>query len=375
MLQIEQKIKNAQLLIVDDEPANVLLVKQILTKAGFLNLDSTQDPREVMALHAIKQYDLILLDLNMPELDGFGLMDQFRNLPEEKVPSILVLTAQNDMDHRLRALDSGARDFLCKPFDLNELTVRVRNLLEVQLFHNFLRNQNKLLEERVRDRTKELVDAQFKIQQSRLQVIRRLGRAAEFRDNETGLHIIRMSKTAELLARSAGLGDYQCELLLNASPMHDIGKIGIPDYILLKPGKLNENEWEIMKSHAQIGADILAGDDSDLLVMARDIAISHHEKWDGSGYPKGLSGEDIPFVGRVTALSDVFDALTSERPYKKAWPVEEAIQYMQDNRGLHFEPRLVDIFMEVLPQILEIRETYAEPDDIEIPKTMRYRQP
>jgi putative two-component system response regulator len=199
------------------------------------------------------------------------------------------------------------------------------------------------------------------LQRSRLQVVQRLGRAAEYRDNETGLHIIRMSNTSALLAREAGLETSRCELLLNASPMHDIGKIGIPDEILLKPGKLEPHEWQVMKTHTLIGADLLAGDESDLMMMAHDIALTHHEKWDGNGYPHGLRGEEIPLVGRIVALADVFDALTSKRPYKPAWPVERAVALIREQAGKHFDPELAGLFLSILPEILDIHNQYAEP--------------
>jgi putative two-component system response regulator len=268
--------------------------------------------------------------------------------------AVLVLTAQSDTATRLRALESGAKDYLTKPFDRLEVLTRMRNMLEVRLLHNQIRDQNKILEHKVRQRTQELME-------TRMEIIRRLGRAAEYRDNETGLHIIRMSKFSEILGRTAGMDADWCEMLLNASPMHDIGKIGIPDRILLKPGKFEPEEWEIMKTHAAIGAEILSGHHSDLMEMARVIAITHHEKWDGTGYPNGLKGEDIPLVGRIVALADVFDALTSERPYKKAWSVEDALGYLLENRGMHFDPNLVGVFEKVLPEILAVREQYAEP--------------
>ena len=207
----------------------------------------------------------------------------------------------------------------------------------------------------VQERTKELHD-------TRLQVVRRLGRAAEYRDNETGLHIIRMSKVSMLLGKAAGMNEYDCDLLLNAAPMHDIGKIGIADHVLLKPGKFEPAEWKIMQTHSQIGADILSGDDSDLMKMAHQIALTHHEKWNGKGYPNGLAGEDIPLVGRLCALADVFDALTSVRPYKKAWSVEDSVDLIKQERGEHFDPQLVDYFIKLLPEIVTIKEKYAEPE-------------
>jgi putative two-component system response regulator len=347
-------IKSAGLLIVDDEPVNVKLLEKVLSVSGYNNLHSTTDPRDVIAMCEAAPPDLILLDINMPYLDGYQVMAQLKQHWEDEAPPVLVLTAQADQASRIQALELGARDFVSKPFDRVELLARIRNLLEVNLFHRQVKEQNRLLEDKVRERTRELED-------TRLEITRRLGRAAEYRDNETGLHIIRMSKISQLLAQAAGMNERDAGLLLNASPMHDIGKIGIPDCILQKPGKLDPEEWQIMKTHADIGAKILSGHDSDLLTMARLIALTHHEKWDGSGYPRGLKGEDIPLVGRIVALADVFDALTSVRPYKHAWSIEEAVVYIRDNSGIHFDPQLVRHFMKLLPQILAIKEEYAEP--------------
>lgn len=343
-----------KLLIVDDEPVNVKLLERTLAKAGYSNITSTLDPREVCDLFDAHDFDLILLDLNMPHMDGFAVLtalnDRFSN-----PPPVLVLTAQSAQEFRTQALEMGAQDYVTKPFERNELLHRVSNLLGSKLYRQGLERLNESLEEKVAERTKQL-------NETRLQVVRRLGRAAEYRDNETGLHIVRMSKISRLLGEAMGMDAYECDLLLNASPMHDIGKIGIPDQILLKPGKFEPHEWEIMKQHSQMGADILEGEDSDLLTMARDIALTHHEKWDGTGYPNGLKGDDIPLVGRICAIADVFDALTSERPYKKAWSVEDALKLLQENRGTHFDPALVDTFMANLDAILEIRDSHQEPD-------------
>ncbi len=345
---------SARILVVDDQPANVLLLERILAAEGYHDVESLTDPRLVAQAYAARRHDLVLLDLNMPYLDGFEVMAQLKSLEQNDYAPVLVLTAQSDRETRLRALESGAKDFLTKPFDRVEVVNRIRNMLEVRLLHKQIRDQNRILEEKVRERTKELFD-------TRLEIIRRLGRAAEYRDNETGLHIIRMSKFSEMLGRAAGMNEHDVDMLLNASPMHDIGKIGIPDRILLKPGKFEPEEWEIMKTHAAIGAQLLAGHDSELMQVASEIAHTHHEKWDGSGYPRGLRGEDIPLVGRIVALSDVFDALTSERPYKQAWPVEEAVAYIRHNAGMHFDPVLVKCFDAVLPEIIRIRDKYAEP--------------
>ena len=347
-----------KILIVDDEQSNITLLKQILQSAGYINIISSQDPHDVIRLYQEQNSDLILLDLNMPGLSGYEVMDNLKALNDPEEPPVLVLTAQGYQDSRQRAFDGGARDYVTKPFNIRELLSRTRNLLEVQMANKFMRHQNELLEQEVKLRTLALHD-------SRLQIVRRLGRAAEYRDNETGLHIIRMSKMAALIACAAGMSDSEADLLLNAAPMHDIGKIGIPDHILLKPGKLNSEEWTTMKTHTQIGADILTGDDCELLSMAKEIAISHHEKWDGSGYPSGLEGVTIPLAGRITALADVFDALTSERPYKNAWAIDDAVSLIQEQSGKHFDPTLVELFIQQLPHIIAIKEQYAEPDESE----------
>jgi putative two-component system response regulator len=342
------------ILIVDDEAANLKLLDKMLRAQGYENLVLLDDPREVIGSYQQARPDLILLDINMPHLDGYQVMEQLKALQDPLLPPIVILTAQSGKDYLLRALASGARDFISKPFDRNELLMRARNLLDAQLAHRLIHDQKKVLEEMVRVRTDEL-------RNTRLQVVQRLGMAAEYRDEETGNHILRMSHISALLARSSGWSEAACELMLNASPMHDIGKIGIPDAILLKPGKFEPPEWEIMKTHASIGGKLLDGDGSDLMRMAQEIAISHHEKWDGSGYPNGLAGEAIPQSGRIAALADVFDALTSERPYKRAWTVEDAVSLIEDNSGKHFDPKLVEVFLRELPGIIVIRQRFNEP--------------
>ena len=345
---------HARILIVDDEPANLKLLGKILSGQGYQDYALIQDSREVLSSYQQHRPDLILLDINMPYLDGYQVMKQLVDLNDPLLPPIVILTAQHTKDYLLRALAEGARDFISKPFDRNELLMRVRNLLDAQLAHRMLYSQKDVLEDMVSQRTEEL-------HATRLQIVQRLGMAAEYRDEETGYHILRMSHTCALLAREIGWNDEQCDLILNASPMHDIGKIGIPDAILLKPGKFELHEWEVMKTHAAIGAKLLEGDDSTLMVMAREIALTHHEKWDGSGYPNGLIGEAIPMSGRIAALADVFDALTSTRPYKKAWSVEAAVDLIKESSGSHFDPELVNVFMRNISEILAIREHYAEP--------------
>jgi len=348
-------LSKASILVVDDEESNVRLIKNVLETKDYEKIIAVTDSREVLDVCKENHIDLILLDINMPYMDGYEVMDQLQDYYQALMPPVLVLTAQASTEFKKKAFDRGARDYVTKPFSIDEILSRVKNLLQVQLMHEQLENQNHMLELKVKERTQEIF-------QTRLEVVRRLGRAAEYRDNETGLHIVRMSKISMLLGQACGMGDYQANLLLNASPMHDIGKIGIPDHILLKPGKLDAEEWGIMKTHAEIGANILSGGGSDLLDMASEIAMTHHEKWDGSGYPSNLEGEAIPLSGRISAVADVFDALTSERPYKKAWAVEDAVEFMAKQSNKHFDPMLIKYFNDLLPDIMNVKEKYSEPD-------------
>lgn len=347
-------IYNERILIIDDEPANLKLLDKMLRSQGYPPPVLVDDPREVLDRYRQQQPDLILLDINMPHLDGYQVMEQLNALNEPLLPPIVILTAQHGKEYLLKALAAGARDFVTKPFDRNELLMRVRNLLDAHMAHRLLHDQKQVLEQMVRHRTEEL-------HATRLQVVQRLGMAAEYRDEETGHHILRMSHISALLAKASGWDDAACDLILNASPMHDIGKIGIPDAVLLKPGRFEPHEWAIMQTHAVIGGKLLEGDDSDLMRTAREIALTHHEKWDGSGYPHGLVGEAIPPSGRIAALADVFDALTSARPYKKAWTIEAAVDLIKSSSGQHFDPQLVELFLQQLPAILEIRDRYSEP--------------
>ncbi len=352
----EAELRQAKILIVDDLHANVLLLETLLATDGYTNVRSTTDSRQAAGIYREFRPDLVLLDINMPHLDGFQVMEQLKEVERDSYLPVLILTGLHDHETRLRALEAGARDFLCKPFEQLEALTRIRNMVEVRLLHNAAREQNRILEEKVRERTKELREAQ-------LEIIRRLGRAAEYRDNQTGMHVIRMSQYSAFLARVMGLSETECETLLYASPMHDLGKIGIPDRILLKDGKLTEEEWVVMKTHTTIGAELLSGSDFPLMQMAAEIAQCHHEKWDGTGYPNGLKGEDIPLVARIVTLCDVFDALTSERPYKRAWTTEETIAYLRDHSGTHFDPVLVERFIGIMPAILEIKNRYPEVAD------------
>ena len=353
---ISEQIYQANILIVDDEPANVKLLERILLRKGYQNVYATSDPRDVEGLCEKVEFDAFLLDIRMPELDGFQVMELLGKYYVNDYLPVLVFTAQIDRETRLKALECGAKDFLTKPFDQVEALTRINNLLEVRLMHKQIKQQNIILESEVKKRTKELYD-------TRQQVIQRLGLAAEYRDNETGNHIIRMSKYSKLLALAYGLPEKQADLILNASPMHDIGKIGIPDNVLLKPGKLNADEWKTMQSHVVIGGDLLAGDDSELMVIARQIALHHHEKWDGNGYPEGLKGEGISIEGRICAIADVFDALLSERPYKKPWTVEKALELIESEAGKQFDPDLAPLMRQILPEVQVIMKKYTDASD------------
>jgi len=357
-MRSEVSINEGTILLVDGDPDNVKLLTEILRVNGYQNVLSSTDPRELEGLCAEHEVDLIILDINLPYLDGFEVMGRLRSDSKSAEIPVIVITALADTSMRNRMLHDGARDYLTKPFSRSEVISRIRNALETHLLYKQVRRHNEKLEELVKERTDE-------IYKTRLKIIRRLSRAAEFRDNETGMHINRMSAYSELLARGIGMSERDCAIILNASPLHDVGKIGIPDRILLKQGKLSREEWEIMKAHTLIGKKILDGDNCDLLSAAQMIALAHHEKWDGSGYPKGLSGEDIPLMGRIVAVSDVFDALTSERPYKRAWRVDEAFGYMAKEKGKHFDAELVDCFLDLRPELLDIRARYTEGTDAE----------
>ena len=353
MLSAEE-ITKGRILIVDDAESHILLLRKVLKSAGYLTVATTTNPEEAVDLYKEFQPDLVILDLHMGPIDGFQILDLLKVFegPDSYVPA-LMMTALNDPDVLLRALERGARDFLNKPFDRVEALTRIRNMLEVRLLHRRVRDQNRILEDTVKARTRE-------IWETRLEVIRRLGRAAEYRDNETGLHIIRMSLAAAALGRAVGLGTHECELILNASPMHDIGKIGIPDRILLKPGPLDQDEWAIMRRHPAIGAELLSGGSSELMQMAETIAHCHHEKYDGTGYPRGLEGEQIPLAARIVAVCDVFDALLSKRPYKAPWTVEAALAELDKRAGTHFDPALVEKFHGTLQEVLGIHVRYAD---------------
>ena len=270
----------------------------------------------------------------MPEMTGYEVCEKLTKSEDFKSIPIIFVTALNDSEDEAKGLNLGAVDYISKPICPAVVKARVKTHLS-------------------------LVDAE-ELRRTRLQVIQRLGRASEYKDNETGMHVMRMSHYSQVLSIAYGFPLSQAENLFNAAPMHDIGKIGIPDSIMLKPGKLTEEEFAIMKTHPEIGAEILGDSDSDLIELAKIVSMTHHEKWDGTGYPNQLQGEEIPIEGRIVALADVFDALTSVRPYKDAWSIDKTMDFIHEQKGLHFDPQLVDLFTEQLDKILEIKEQWKD---------------
>ena len=352
-LSRDAKFTEAKILIVDDEPGNIHVLERMLNSAGYHNITSTTDGRSTPELYQSIHPDLILLDIRMPGFNGFDVMNALSILEQESYLPILVLTAQLDTETRLKAIKAGAKDFVNKPFIMEEMLARINNLLEVRMLHNNLHHEKKTLQTQV-------VESSQELHQYQVEIIHRLARAAEYRDNETGMHVIRISKLCERLARGHGLSDHECHLIRHASPMHDIGKIGIPDHILLKSGKLSSQEWSVMKTHSDIGALILSGSESEFLQMAEVIAGSHHERWDGNGYPRGLKGEEIPLVSRIVTICDVFDALISDRPYKEAWTVENTVAEMKKQSGKLFDPNVLQTFMDLLTEMVDIAQQFSD---------------
>ncbi|MEO5345112.1 MAG: response regulator [Magnetococcus sp. YQC-9] len=333
------------ILLVDDIPDNISLLTEVLNP-HYRTRIATQGETALRIANSVTPPDLILLDIMMPGMDGHEVCRRLKENPDTRRIPVIFVTALNELEDERIGLELGAVDYLTKPINPPIMLARIKT-------HLALYDQTRELERLVDERTAEL-------QRTRREIIMRLGRAAEFKDNETGYHVMRMSHIARLLGRAAGLGEASAEILFNAAQMHDIGKIGIPDQVLLKKGKLDEEELLIMRRHPEMGAAIIGQHDDDLLKTAHILALTHHEKWDGSGYPRGLKGEEIPFVGRVTAIADVFDALTAERPYKKAWSIEDSLAYIESQAGSHFDPTLAGLLRTILPEITAIRARYSD---------------
>ncbi|XYJ11077.1 HD-GYP domain-containing protein [Telluria sp. B2] len=320
------------ILAVDDEASNLQLLRQILQ--DHYRLLFAKDGARALELAVRERPDLVLLDVMMPGMSGYEVCAALKANPLTAPIPVIFVTALTDTADELEGFEAGAVDYITKPVSPPLVRARVRTHLSLV-------------------RTEEL-------KATRLAIVQRLGLAAEYKDNETGLHVIRMSHFSRILGLAAGMTEEEAEDLLHAAPMHDVGKIGIPDRILQKAGPLDADEWKIMQSHAVIGAEIIGQHEGGMLRLAHDIALTHHEKYDGSGYPKGLSGEQIPLTGRIVAIADVFDALTSVRPYKRAWSEEEAVDYLVQQKGRHFDPALVDLFIAQLPAIRTVGLRWAE---------------
>ncbi len=351
---LDARIHAARVLVVDDNPDQLDLMEVMLHKHRYRNVELQGDPTRVVPAYAAVPYDLILLDMEMPVMNGVEVMRQLKGVLKGAPMPVIVLTAHEGADVRMQALKEGARDYISKPVIEEEFAQRIHNHLESRMLYRERELQNEILEQKVAERTAELKATQTEI-------LRRLAKAGEYRDTDTGNHVQRVAASCRALAFAAGLSAAQAELIYMASPLHDIGKIGIPDGILLKKGRLTEVEQVIMRRHVEYGADLLDRHDAPVLQVARMIAQNHHEKWNGSGYPVQLAGEAIPIEARIVAICDVFDALTSVRPYKKAWSFEEALGYMRDNAGTHFDPKLVELFLTIMPEVEAIRTNYADP--------------
>ena len=332
------------ILVVDDNAQNVNLLERILRRAGYHNVRSTTSAREAVALGLSDPPDILLLDLHMPELSGLDILHELRSLDPFVFPYVVVLTADASRQAKSDMLSAGARDYITKPFDNAEVVLRIRNLSELRAMQKELQKNNQSLEEQVRARTAQLEEA-------RLDALERLALAAEFRDDATGQHTRRVGQLAAAIAEALGLDGSEVELIARAAPLHDVGKIAVPDRVLLKPGPLDAEEIAIMRTHTTVGAKLLSSSRWPLLLTACDVALTHHERWDGSGYPNGLAGHNIPISGRIVALADFFDALSHERPYRGRMEQDVVLEMVRQQSGSHFDPEVVAAFMTLLPRL------------------------
>jgi putative two-component system response regulator len=349
--------KKPIILIADDEDRNLRLMEALLLPMGY-DVRMAANGKEAIEKARETSPDVILMDIMMPVMDGLEAAKILKQDEETRIIPVVMVTALREVNDRVKALEAGADDFLTKPVDKIELRTRVQTLVKVKAYNDSLRDYQKKLEVEVDRKTIQLQKTLEALQIASLDSIHRLSRAAEYKDEDTGTHILRMSRYSEAVARKLGLDDKTVERILYATPMHDVGKIGIPDKILLKPGKLDPDEWEVMKQHTTIGARILEGSRAGFIKLAEVIALTHHERWDGSGYPRGLKGARIPLVGRITAIADVFDALTTRRPYKEPFSVEKSFAIIRESNGTHFDPDVVNAFFAIQDEILAIKEEH-----------------
>jgi putative two-component system response regulator len=360
---------NPVILVVDDQPQNIELLEAYLVPRGY-GIVKAANGKEALEKLSGNQIDLILLDVMMPGMDGFEVTRRVRQDNTLRLIPIILVTALRETEDRVKGIEAGCDDFLSKPVDKMELLARVQSLLKVKAYNDLLSNYREELESEVTRRTEELKHALERIKAASLDTIYRLSMASEYKDEDTGTHIKRMSRYCAAIARRLGQDESIIESVLYAAPMHDLGKIGIPDRIILKPAKLDPVEWEIMKLHTVIGAKILKGSDAEFIKLGETIAQYHHEKWDGSGYPNGLKGIEIPIAGRIATIADVFDALTTKRPYKEPISVEKSLVIINEGRGSHFDPDVVDAFFAIKDEILTIKEQYGEDNQpaLDIPE-------
>lgn len=356
-----------RVLVVDDDPGSRRALERVLRALNY-QVEVAQDGVEALAKLRLN-IDLVVLDAAMPHMDGFAVAEKIRGNPDWFDLPIIMITGLDRREDQLRAIEVGINDFIRKPFDITELRLRSGWLLKLKEAHDALKGHRAELERTVEERTaalrialEDIAEAQRRTYRAHIDTIRRLVLAAEYKDFDTAMHIERIGLYCELLGRALNLAPHRVEILRYAAPMHDVGKIGVPDAILVKAGKLSPEEWKVMQQHTLIGARILSGSPSELLQVGEVIALSHHERWDGKGYPHGRRGEDIPLEGRLCAVADVFDALTTDRPYRTALPTSKALQMMRDERGKHFDPDVLDTFFQCVPQVEEIRDRVRDSD-------------
>jgi len=359
-----------KILIVDDEEPNLKLLESLLRSLGYVT-DTAVNGLEAVKKTKSGMPDLILMDIMMPDMDGYEACDLIKSDPATTNIPVIIVTALSDRDSKLKGLNVGASDFLTKPIDRTELTIRVRNLLRIKEYEDFMLRHNQILEDEVKKRTFELQEAMFEIERAQeetkksyIETIHRLTLAAEYRDEDTATHIKRISYYCRILSEKLRQSEAFAEKIFYASPMHDIGKMGIPDNILLKPGKLDDAEFEKIKSHTVIGAKILSNSESDFLRLGETIALTHHERWDGTGYPNRLKGEEIPIEGRIMNIVDQYDSLRSKRPYKPGFSHEKAFEIITKGDGRtmpeHFDPAVLHTFIEVADEFDKIFNGYQD---------------